>query len=507
MQLDRKENAKQGILFGMINKVCMLVFPFLVQTITIRMLGMQYVGIKGLFSSILTVLSLAELGMGSAIVYSMYKPIAVDDQKMICALLNLYKKIYRITGLVILIIGLALLPLLKLLIKGAYPEDINIYIVFIMYLLNTVLTYWLFGYKTSLLIAFQRNDIVSKISIYVSLGTSLCQIVVLLITKNFYLYLTTALAFTIINNLLISKWVGNLFPTIKPTGKVPDSILSDIKKKVSGLFIGQICGVTRNTFDNIFISMFLGLSQVAIYSNYYSILSTLIGFTSIVLSSLLGGIGNSIVMESKEKNYNDMLKINFIYMIISGWMTICMVCLYQPFMQLWAGKENIYPNYIMILFPIYFYLRTMGDIRSVYADAAGLFWENRHRTLVEAIANIVLNYLFVRKWGAFGILLATIISLFVCGVLWAAVVLFKYYFKTGMKNYWLSQLQCTAATLINALITMCVCSRFREGIRAILCRGIICIFVPTVVYALLFFKSPQAVESVKWIRSVLKSKR
>lgn len=118
MQLDRKENAKQGILFGMINKVCMLVFHFLVQTITIRMLGMQYVGIKGLFSSILTVLSLAELGMGSAIVYSMYKPIAVDDQKMICALLNLYKKIYRITGLVILIIGLALLPLLKLLIKG-----------------------------------------------------------------------------------------------------------------------------------------------------------------------------------------------------------------------------------------------------------------------------------------------------------------------------------------------------------------------------------------------------
>ena len=162
--MQRTKNAVRNLVFGFINKMIIMLFPFVIRTIIIRELGAGYLGLGSLFTSILQVLNLAELGFSSAVVFCMYKPIAEKDSETICALLNLYKQIYRIIGIVILVIGLALTPFLPYLIKGTVPNGINIYILYYIYLFNTAITYFLFAYKSTLLVAHQRNDVVSNIS-------------------------------------------------------------------------------------------------------------------------------------------------------------------------------------------------------------------------------------------------------------------------------------------------------------------------------------------------------
>lgn len=505
MKLDRAGNAKKGIFYGAINKILTLIFPFIIQTVVIRALGVEYGGLRGLFTSILQMLSLAELGFGSAVVFSMYKPIAEDDTATISALLNLYKKVYRVIGWIILFIGAAITPFLTYLIKDDYPSDINIYVVFILFLLNTVFSYWLFAYKTSLLSAYQRTDISSNIQSITYVAMSVLQIVFLLVTKNFYVYLVIAIIFTVVNNIMVSITVDRMYPEIRCAGSVSSDLLKTIRTKVAGLFITQVCGTTRNAFDNIFISMFLGLTQAAMYGNYFYVLTALKGISSIVVAPLMGGVGNSIATETKEKNLKDMMRLDFLYLLICGWMAICMLCLYQPFMYLWMGDALMFPMYIVILFPVYFYLLHMGNIRSVYSDAAGLFWENRTRAIVETVANVILNYILGKYFGAFGILLATVITIFICGFSWAAGVLFKYYFGHGLLNYFLHQLWYAVITAVIGAVTYYICvSVSGNDVVGLFIRGGICILVPGMMYFLAYFKTKIFRESIDWMKKIVR---
>ena len=458
MKLNRWQNAKRGMLFGLLYRITGTLLPFLVQMVVIRKLGIEYIGLRGLFSSVLTVFSLAELGFGSAIVFFMYKPIAEDNIEDLSALLNFYKRTYRIIGLVILVLGLMILPWLPHLVKGSYPTDINIYYVFTLFLAQTVLSYWMFAYKASLLNAYQRTDIINMIGTVVLVLTSFAQIALLYLTGSFYAYLIASVVFTFVNNVLISVTVNKLYPRIKTKGNVNSDILRDIRVKVSGLLVGKLCGISRNAFDVIFVSMFIGLSYAGMYSNYYNVMVAVTSFTTIITTSLLAGVGNSIVLESKEKNYRDMMVINKIYLVIGGCMTACMLCLYQPFMTLWMGRDYLFPNEIIVLFSLYFYIQKMGDVRAVYSDAAGLFWENRWRNITEAVANLILNYVFVIKFGVVGIVLATIFTLFIFGFLGSTQVIFRHYFNFGKKEYLLSEMKYLTIALLVCSITYLVCS-------------------------------------------------
>ena len=506
MKVDKVKNTKRGIVYGLVNKMVTLILPFFVQTIMIKTLGVEYAGIKGVFTSILSVLSLTELGIGSAIVYNMYKPIAEDDIETIGVLLQLYKKLYRIIGFAVLALGLLITPFLSCFIKDGYPESIDLRDIFILYLGNTVISYWMYAYKAALLNAYQRVDIISNIGTITQALMSCFQILFLIVTRNFYVFLWISIAFTIVNNIITSVCVDKMYPEIRCEGRITKTLKKSIKKNVAGLVISKVCGTTRNTFDSIFMSMFLGLTQAAIYSNYFYILSALNGFTNIILSSLLAGIGNSVVIETKNYNYRKMMILNTAYMTISGWMAICMLCLYQPFMELWVGRELLFPGYVMVLFPLYFYMGKLGDIRGVYADAAGLFWENRYRTLLEALANLILNYLFVKKWGAFGIMLATIITLFFIGFLGSTIVIFKHYFKVGMKKYLMNQISYLFATCIAGIITYFICSWMEMDsiIGTLILRIVICLTIaPFLLYMLVGWRKDFK-ESCSWLYGVLR---
>ena len=440
MKINRTKNAIRNTKWGLIQRLVNILFPFLVRTVLIYTLSAEYAGLNSLFTSILSILSLTELGFSNAIVFSMYKPVAENDENKICALLNIYRKAYLIIGTIILVIGLLLIPLLPSLINGEIPGDINLYVLYLIYLINNVLSYFLYGYKTSLLSAHQREDIVSRNTLIYNVILYGLQCVVLIAFRNYYIYAIVIPLSTILLNILNNRAVKRMFPGYIPAGQIDSKEKAVLKKNIIGLMIWKIGGATRNTLDSIVVSMYLGLITVAIYNNYFYIVNGVTTLIGVVLTAITAGVGNKVAVETPEKNYEDFKKFHFYYMWIAGWCAICMLCLYQPFMTIWMGEELMFPDYIMFLFCYYFIMMKQGDINSVYYQAAGLWWEGKFRSIVEAIINLVLNFTLGYFWGVAGIILATIIS-YTCVYFYGSKFVFTKYFRNGkLKKFYLDNL-------------------------------------------------------------------
>jgi len=301
MKIERTKNAVRNISAGVSNRIINLILPFITRTVILYVMGTKYLGLTSLFSSILSFLSLAELGVGGAMVYSMYKPIAQSDNETICALMNLYKKLYRIIGVVILVLGLALMPFLNRLINDEIPGDVNLYLLYFIYLINAVLSYWLFAYKNALLQAYQRNDISTNISSVIVPVSYAVMLGCLFLTKNYYGYVIWLPIFTVITNLVRSRIVDRLFPELKPKGKVSKELSQSITKKVGALIGTKLNTVVLHAADNLVMSAFLGLTVIAMYGNYYMIMNSVVGFLGIIYSSMTAGLGNSLETDSIKK--------------------------------------------------------------------------------------------------------------------------------------------------------------------------------------------------------------
>ena len=491
--MSRTYNTIRNSIWGMVNKIIAVLAPFIIRTIIIKELGIDYLGLGSLFTSILQVLNMTELGFSSAIVFSMYKPISENDSDKICALLNLYKKIYNVIGLVILALGLLIMPFIKLVISGTYPNTINIYIVYFLYLINTVISYFLFAYKAAILNANQRNDIISNIMSIILLIQYTIQIIVLIVYKNYYLYYIITHICGVLYNICIAIITKYKYPNYYANGSLSKETLSDIKRRVAGLMVGKICATTRNSFDSIIISMFMGLTIVAIYQNYFYILSNLSGILIVLTTAMSSSIGNRVASESIDKNYKDFNKVTFLYAWISGWFTVCLLCLYQPFIEMWVGTELMFPLYVVICLCIYFYVLTSGDIRSLYMNAAGLWWENRYRSIFEAITNLVLNILLVRIVGISGIILSTIISILIFNFFMSSFILFKHYFKNkNIYCYFISYFKYFMITFIACIITYFLTNYldcFNNRFVNFAVKVFICIIVPNIIFIIFYHKN------------------
>lgn len=505
---NRVKNIKRNIISGIVNKTIMMLFPFVIRTIIIWKLGIEYVGLSSLFTSLLQILSLAELGVGTAIVYSMYKPLVENDTKLISALLNMYKKIYRIIGIVILSIGIIITPLLKFFISGSYPDDINIYILFIIYLVNTVSSYFLFAYKQSLLLANQRNDVENNILSISYFIMYILQIIAIVFTKNYYFYIIFLPICTIAINLIRNEYTKKKYPQYNCSGELPKEVKQDMKKRVFGLLLSRICQVCRNSFDSIVISMFLGLAILGKYQNYYYIINTIAGFLTIITTSIVAGIGKNIVIKTKEENYEEFELFQFGYNWIASWCTVCLLCLYQPFMEIWIGKDNLMPFSLVIFMCIYFYALRIGDVVAVYKEATGIYWEDRYRPILESVVNLVLNFALVYILGVNGVVISTIISILFINIPWAAVVLHKTYFKTSPSKYFLNILKNIIILLFISILTYSMCLLVNEKIyMTLIIRGIICIVVPNIILILVNIKNKNLIKSLEFIkRMFLKNK-
>lgn len=248
--------------------------------------------------------------------------------------------------------------------------------------------------------------------------------------------------------------------------------------------------------------------MAAIYSNYYYIMNAIIGTLSVFSNALVAGVGNSIAIETIEKNYKDFKKINYLYMLISGWCFICLLALYQPFMKLWVGDKLMFDYKAVVLISLYFYVLKMGDIRGTYSDAAGLWWQNRYRAIAESILNVVLNAVLVQVCGIYGIIIATLISLFFINFLSGSKIIFKYYFK-GIKptEFFLLHLKYFVITCCIAAGTVYFSNKIvDESLIGFAERVIICIIVPAVLYVAVYYHTQEFANSVGWIVKKLRKR-
>ncbi len=483
MKLQRTQNATRNILFGILLKLYQIVIPFILRTVMIYSLGIEYIGLNSLFTSILQVLNLAEMGVGSAMVFSMYKPIATDDSKTICALMRLYKIYYRIIGLIVLIGGIVLIPFLPYLIKSGLPKGINLYILYLLNLSATVLSYWLFAYKNCLLTAHQREDVNSKINIGISSIEYALQFLMLFVFHNYYLYLIVRLGTQTLLNILISLAADRMYPQYHAKGRLDKEMVKDINCRVRDMFTGKLGGVIVNSADSIVISSFLGLTTLAIYNNYYYILTSIIGFGTIVFGACTAGIGNSLVMETEEKNYKDLQKFTLIIAWMAGFCTCCLLCLYQPFMKIWIGTQAMFDMGEVICFCAYYFIYEIVSVLILYKDAAGMWHEDRMRPLATALTNLVLNLILVQYVGVFGILLSTVISFLIIGIPWLIYNLFTVLFHFNPFFYVKRLLYYTVIVIIACVISYLGCAYIPDnGVGFFIVKCMICFAVSNLTF-------------------------
>lgn len=507
MKINRIQNSKNNVIFGVLNKITLLFLGFVLRTIMIYTLGAEYLGLNSLFSAILNVLSLAELGFGSALVFSMYKPVAENDEKTICALMYFYRKCYRIIGSVIVVAGICMMPFLQYLIKDAeYPSDINIYVVYMINLASTGVSYFMFAYKNSLLTAHQRNSEAMKVNTVLSIIQYVVQILLLIIAKNYYMYLIIVPIFNILNNVMVAMKVEKFYPQYQPRGKLEEEQLEEIITKVKGLFVYKIGNVVSNSVDSIVISKFLGLTALAIYNNYYYVISFLFGLLAIYYNAMSAGIGNSIVVESVEKNFKDFKKLLFMQGWIMGWSAICLLCLYQDFIHIWVGEKLMFGQKFVVCLVVYYYCWKMQDIVHIYKEAAGMWNQDKFRPLISSCVNLIGNLIMVRYIGIYGVVLSTIISELVINLPWSSKVLMKNYFTSGEREYYFSLVKYTVISILVGIVTYYICQMMPGDliIRFIL-KMVICVVVPNILFLMMYFRNKQFKEVIQLVKVMLRN--
>lgn len=488
----RVKNVIRNTGFGVLYRLMQTVIPFFMRTVLIYCLGIEYVGLNSLFTSVLSVLNFAELGISSAMNFAMYQPIAQNDRKKICALLRAYRIYYLYIGFVILLIGVAVVPFLPYLVNKDLPADVNLYVLYAIFLIPNVLSYWMFSYRCSLFEAHQRNDIISKINLVLDSIRFAIQFVVLLVYRNYYAYIIVQLTFQIVFQFVVYYFVKKTYPDYKPSGILPQEDRDVIKQRVKDIVTAKLGGMILNSSDTMIISAFLGLSVLAVYQNYYFLISAVISFIAMALSGAMASIGNSIVTESREKVFSDFKNVSFMLSWIVAICTCCFLSLFQPFMELWMGKELMLPFSIVILFCVYFFLYEFNQLFNIYKDAAGLWHEDKLRPLITSLSNLGINLLLVQHIGLHGVILSTVLSMLFIGMPWLLRNVFTYLFKTSMKDFLKRFLLYACITFVSCIIVYRISNMIQVGlVLTLFVRLMIAVLVPSVIYLILFFKKPE----------------
>ena len=508
MKIERTKNASKNIAVGVSLKLYQMLAPFLMRTAMLYYMGEQYLGLSGLFTSILHILNLAELGVGSAMVFSMYQPIAEDDEAAICALMRLYRTYYRIIGLVIGVVGIALTPMIPHLIKGTVPDGLNVYVLYLLNLGATVLTYWLFAYKNCLLNAHQRTDVSSLVTILTTTVQYGLQLVIMIVWKNYYLHMIVALLTQALNNVITAFVANKMYPRYQARGKLDREKTRSINGRIRDLFTSKMGSVILTSGDSVVISAFLGLSVLAVYQNYYFILTSVLGIVEIMLQSVMAGLGNSFLTETKQKNFKDLKKFTFLFIWLTGLFSCCFLALYQPFMEIWVGKGLMLGNSAVIWLALYFFVCTLCRLLSVYKDAAGLWHKDRFRPLVAAVVNVTLNLLWVRSMGVYGVLMSTVVSVTVVELPWLLYNIFTvFFYKTYFGEYIRHLLGLILAAAVAAVAVWLICLPIQGNPWvSLVLRGIVGVTVPNLLLWLLLHRTQQFIPAVQMVDKLTKNK-
>lgn len=499
----RTEKSIKNSVAAVVVNLSTMIIGFVAQAIFIRILGAEYLGLNGLFNNILSMLAIAELGIGNAIIFSLYKPLADNDKKAITALMNFYKKAYNIISLIVLILGLGIIPFLNFIV-GEVSVDINIYIVYILYLMSSLASYFL-TYKRSILYADQKKYIVNYTHTFYLLLLNITQLLVLYFTKNYYLYIIIIkIICQIIENVILNLTVNKQYPYLKKCTN--DSISKEteksIFKKIKGLFFHKVGNFFVWGTDNILLSYFFGVIQVGIYSNYSMIINSVSNLFQQFISASSASVGNLLVEKNITKTQNIFKKIYF----LNYWMVVfasnCILIIIQPFIKIWVGEQYLLPIYIVIVLIISFYQKMMRVTYDTFKEGAGIWHEDRFMPIFESIFNIVFSIIFAKFFGIVGIFMGTIVSGFVLWFYSYPKFVFKRILNLSVEEYAKINIKYFIIFVLITSISYFISTLYSSNIIIVklIYNLLISLAIPNLLMILVFFKD----ENFKYFIEMLK---
>lgn len=453
MNGSRTAKSVKNMGFEFFNQILSLILRFVSRRVFIYVLSVEYLGINGLFSEVLQMLSLADLGFSTAMVYSFYKPLAEGDENKIAALTGYYRRIYIYIAIAVATIGVMVVPFLGFIVNTD-QEVPFLKVYYLLYLANTVRSY-LFVYKTCLITADQKQYVISKYNAIWSIANILAQILVLLIFKNYIIYLAVSVIIGLANNIFISHKADQLYPLLKERVELAKEEKIGIFQNIKSVFIYKLSGTLLNATDNMLISMMLGTVWVGYYSNYNLVLYYLNLFIGIVFSSVTASIGNLIVEEAEEKRYQVFESLQVVSYMICGIAAPCLLFLMEDFIGLWLGPEFIVDKTLLIAIVMNFYLGAVLRPIWSYREATGLYRRTKYVMLCTATLNLILSVWWGLKLGLAGIVFASAASRVMTYIWYEPYLLFKEYFKRNVLNFYWKILK----NVLGVLILCAICAR------------------------------------------------
>lgn len=451
MNKTRTQNVIKNMWVGTLFQIISLILGFVSRTIFIKILGKEYLGLNSLFTNILTILSFAELGIGNAIVFSMYKPLTNNDQDKLMRLTNFYKSIYKKIALTIITVGLLITPFLPYIIKEIPDIKESIYLIYIIFLFDTSVSYF-FSYRTSIISADQKNYIIITYTHIFKIVQIILQLSLLYYTHNYLLYLFLQVLNTVLTQWFLANKSKKMYPSLAKLDK--DKTLANDERKsiftnVKALFVYKFSSVILNGTDSIIISKYLGLATLGLYSNYYLIVNAVAIMINQIQSAFTSSIGNLIAKEGKIKEkriFNQLFYFTgFIYTVVGT----CLYLLFNDFITLWLGQEYLLSNFVVATIVGHLCFNGMLFATFTYRNTSGEFNHFKLVPVIGAITNIILSIWFAKIMGLGGVFLATIISRLISGGWTDPYIVYKYVFKEPIKDY--------LVRVVKMIIHMAIC--------------------------------------------------
>ena len=504
----RLQNSARNIKAAWILQIVHILSQFVSRTAIIKVLTIEYVGLSGLFSNVLMMLSLAELGIGEAIIFSMYGPIARNERENIGAIMGFYKKVYIFVGVFIMTAGLAITPWIDFFIKDM-PDIPEIYWIYALYVINSSVSYF-FSYKAAFITANQNNSVVVINNGIWEVVMVLMQVILLVMTGNYILYMVIGIAFVLFRNISISVIADRKYPVLKEKNKEPLSkeIFGEIKKNTGAMIFHKIGTIIVFATDNLILSKFVGLVSVGIYANYYTITNAVTVFINKFFQAISASVGNLAVNESVEKQEQTFFRTLFINFWMYAFSCCCLFNLMNPFINdIWLGEGFLFGKTIVLLIVVKIYFTGMRSSIQTFKNAKGLYWQNRYMPIYESLINLAASLILVKYIGVAGVIAGTIISSVATCVWIEPHVLYKYGFGKSSKKFISKYMGYLAAFALIMAVTF-LCNNIVKGSSAasFVLRCIISGTIPNIMMVLLFSRSEEFKYFIGLMKRMFKKK-
>jgi O-antigen/teichoic acid export membrane protein len=501
----RTDHSIRNIYIGILSQVVLVLLGFITRKIFVDSLGIEYLGINGLLTNVLSVMALVESGIGISIVYNLYKPLADGDNKKIIALVQAYKKAYGFLALIVIIISVCLFPFLGVLMKDGGNIE-NLGLIYFLFVSKNIVSY-LNAHKWSLINADQRGYVLVKVNLLFQVITMIARIGILIVTNSFILYLIIELALYIIQTIYNGKIVNRRYPYIKTKEKYSLDIKTkeNLVKNVKAMFLHNVGGFLVFGTDNLLISSFISVATVGLYSNYVMITSQLSSLVNPILGGIGASVGNLIATEDGDKNYS-IFKVSF---LVNFWViSLCVVFLYnllEPFISWWLGEQFILNHLSFIFILINFYLTGMRTAIATFKNKAGLFTQDKYAPIFEGFINLISSLILVKYYGLAGIFMGTTLSTLLT-IFWTQpIIVYKNVFKVTVNSYFMKYAFYLVLTLFVGYITTIVTNVFTndDDFLDLILKGIVCLIVPNLFYFSIFYKT----EEFRYIWKVVEKRK